>query len=237
MLSSLFTLVGLLATESKFQQCVRSILPGTGGRLCFLAVAAHALYLELQLGGALAGSLGFRTGVLCLCLHPNGGIFPVVEPAIEIFSLLLKHRHFIEKISTLFLGRRLIPARFGMLHPKALNFSLESFPLETQQRGQRPGCNMVREDCRLMLQQFAKVSTEQKYLYIYIYKIKIYTYISQLSRDRCRHIFGGSRHCNFASAIGSGAKFHPWVQRRRSHTLRRTPLGRQAPSMVPPPTA
>jgi hypothetical protein len=112
----------------------------------------------------LQGNLGFRAGVLYICLRLNGGFFLVIEPATEIFSLLLKHCHLMEKVSGLVLGRRLIPDRFGMLHPKAFNFALESLPLRTQLRGQRPGFNMVSEDSRLTL-QFAKVSTKQIYIY------------------------------------------------------------------------
>jgi hypothetical protein len=104
--------------------------------------------------------LGLHAGALFLYLCLSGGFFLVVESTIDIFFLLLKHRHLIEKVSALVLGRRLNPVRFGMLHLKALNFSLESFPLGMHLRGQRPGRNMVSEDSCLAL-QLAKVNNKK----------------------------------------------------------------------------
>jgi hypothetical protein len=85
-------------------------------------MAVHILQFKLQVGNTLMGSLGLCNGVLRILLL-------IVKSAAEVLFFLLKFCHLVEKVSTLIFGHRLVLDYFGMLCLKALNPTLEPFPL------------------------------------------------------------------------------------------------------------
>jgi hypothetical protein len=112
---------------------VRPVHTSTCGGLRPLAVGAHALHLELNLGSTLAGSMGICVGTFGLRLRLSDDILLVIEPTTEIFiiffifsSMVTLPRRF-----RLLFSARLVSDSFSMLHPKALYFALQSFPLGT----------------------------------------------------------------------------------------------------------